>query len=62
MEELAYLANVLLSARGMRRVEAAETAVSIANLGLEHLRDPTANAVKLFRVGWHRYARQGRAD
>ncbi len=62
MEELAYLANVLLSARGMRRVEAAETAVSIANLGLEHLRDPTTNAVKLFRVGWHRYARQGRAD
>ena len=62
--ELAYLANVLLAAQGMRPVEAAERALELCERGAAHVLkqdDPGALAVvlrdtsliKLFRVGFH---------
>jgi len=67
MEELAYLANVLIAGHGIdgrryRLFEAAETAMAVCNLGLRHLLEAgedadrivrEESAVKLFRVGWH---------
>jgi Family of unknown function (DUF6178) len=68
MEELAYLANVLVAGssfagRTFRPIEAAEASLAICNLGLEHLRSSSADADdqlvrhqcadRLFRVGWH---------
>lgn len=61
MEELAYLANVLLSARGMPGGGGGDRRL-YREPGPRALARSTTNAVKLFRVGWHRYARQGRAD
>lgn len=75
MQELAYLANVLVAgagraARRLRPFEAAEAAVTFCNVGLEHLAlttggDPAdllaQHAAKLFQIGWHLVARDGPA-
>lgn len=66
MQELAYLANVLVAGctygdRRFRPLEAAEAAVAVCNLGLEHLAPTQQSAAallaheradKLFRIGW----------
>jgi hypothetical protein len=52
MLELAYLANVLLSANGLRPVEAAERALSYCERGCTVLSVDT-DLIKLFRVGFH---------
>jgi len=66
MEELAYLANVLMAGsstkgRRYRQIEALEKAVEVCNTGLEYLlagkdRKPEqsydSSAVKLFMIGW----------
>lgn len=66
--ELGFLANVLLSScnareQSLRSVEAVEAAVTVCNVGLEHLTaDAPGRAAevlgregadKLFRIGWH---------
>ena len=65
MQELAYLANVLVAGcsfegRRFRPLEAAEAAVATCNLGLEHLAPEDAAALlgrdradRLFRIGMH---------
>lgn len=68
MEELAYLANVLLAGssfagRAFRPVEAAEAVIAACNLGLEHSLTVSGDqpievikrdtADRLFRIGWH---------
>ncbi|MGE4403857.1 MAG: DUF6178 family protein, partial [Desulfobulbus sp.] len=68
MEELAYLANVLMAGssfagRRFRQVEAAEAVIAICNLGLEHCLTVSSDlpleivkqesADRLFRIGWH---------
>lgn len=65
MLELAYLANVLLAAQGMRPVEAAERALELCDrgathvlVGQKHTADWTSallktGLIKFFRVGFH---------
>jgi len=61
VEELAYLANVILAAcvredkQRFRPNEAAEAALAYANRGFEHLKTSLheVNIVTLFRIGWH---------
>jgi hypothetical protein len=50
--QLAYLANILLSANGLRPVEAAERALAYCERGAQQL-DVHTDLVKLFRVGFH---------
>jgi hypothetical protein len=52
MLELAYLANILLSANGLRPVEAAERALATCERGARELGHET-DLIKLFRVGFH---------
>jgi uncharacterized membrane-anchored protein YhcB (DUF1043 family) len=52
MVQLAYLANILLSANGLRPVEAAERALAYCERGAEQL-DVHTDLIKLFRVGFH---------
>lgn len=57
LEELAYLANVLVAAEGLRPVEAAERAVETCDAGFAKLSSADLRregaAVKAFRIGWH---------
>ena len=72
MQELGYLANVLvagcsLEGRAFRPAEAARAVLAVCNLGLEHFGDTRAQAVDdllargadwLFRIGWRVLARE----
>jgi uncharacterized membrane-anchored protein YhcB (DUF1043 family) len=52
MIELAYLANILHAANGLRPVEAAERALSHCERGAREL-NPDTDLIKLFRIGFH---------
>jgi hypothetical protein len=72
MEELGYLANVLvagciLDGRAFRPAEAARAVLAVCNLGLEYLHETHTQAVDrslargadwLFRIGWRRLAQE----
>jgi hypothetical protein len=58
LEQLAYLTNVLVAGEGLRPVDAAQRALATCDLGLTKL--ATLDAVKAFRIGWHRGAKSGR--